>query len=54
MVYTCDLCCRNFDTLKELNIHQSHCKRKNNLIVRCNQIDTTVNINDNFEGRTIQ
>ena len=41
MVYTCDDCLRNFDSPSGLNIDRSHCKSKNNVIVRSNQIDIT-------------
>ena len=41
MVHTCDGCLRNFDSPKGLNIHQSHCKSKNNVNVRGYQIDIT-------------
>ena len=39
MVYPCNNCLHNFDSPRRLNIHRSHCKSKNNVIVRNNQID---------------
>ena len=39
MVYRCDVCLRNFDSSRGLNIHRSHCKSKNNVNVRSYQID---------------
>ena len=56
MVYICYSCLRNFDSASGLNIHRSHCKSKNNVIVRSYQIDITGNdnvINSHIETRDI-
>ena len=49
MVYRCDVCLRNFDSSRGLNIHRSHCKSKNNVNVRSYQIDITGD-NDNVNN----
>ena len=44
MVYTCALCDRFFESLKELNIHQAHCKIKQVVINRTHSGNGSVEV----------